>query len=247
MEDFPGSTFVLGRCLTLSLFTLLGSQTELQRAGSHSVLRAETIITTVRALEGSTWYAISGGGGLTIRYLTWKTIFSSRRYLPLCLGDAEFHCAGSYSIICAETVIAAVRALEGRAWYALLGSYLLAAYITLFPLRASPPGAEPSNTVGGALAAVAILHLHLVRSADLPIGLQLLLLDGIVRTTRLIRCLYLWVVALFFLYTKLSRTGHQQPICRAATCVAIDLKIRPWFTHLAILQCQRSSDEHRRN
>lgn len=123
--------------------------------------------------------------------------------------------------------------------------------MTLLPWRAGLAGAEPSDTVGGTLAAIAVLHLHLVGRANLAVGVHvfLLLLAAIAAGIGLLggSGLHLGIVTLLLGYAELARAGYQLAVRRTPACVAVHLEIASRVAHLAILQCQSSSNQHRRN
>uniref|UniRef100_T1D5D3 Putative secreted protein n=1 Tax=Psorophora albipes TaxID=869069 RepID=T1D5D3_9DIPT len=120
--------------------------------------------------------------------------------------------------------------------------------VTFLPRWASLAGAEPSDAVGSALAAIAVLHLNLIWHAHLPIGVHSFLLLVGTLTSGLRRLgLGLRVVTLHLRDAELSRAGFQRTVRRAAACVAVLLEDASRFTFLVRAQGQCSSEEHRRN
>lgn len=241
-----GSWFTLLLRFTFRLGGRLIEVAELHRASCNSVFRAEAIVASIGALERTSRYAF------VLRWLLLADVpFRFGRWF---FEETELHRASSDTGWAADTIVASVGTLERGSRGALGSCWLHNIDRAFLPWRTGLARAEPSDAVGGALAAVAILHLHLVGSAHLTVGMHVLLLlfsrQILLPIGRFLRCCccgYLRIIPLLLRDAELSRAGHNLAIDRAEACVTVHLECASRFTLLPGFQGQCSSDEHCRN
>lgn len=222
----------LHSCISLSF----GIETELHCARSDAGVGTEAIIASICAFERRPRNAV----------LFWWLCSNGPLRLQGGEVDAGLLRTGSNAGFRTEATVAVIITPEGGSRF----TFHFRLDSTPFPWWTSLTGAEPSDAVSSALAAVAVLHLHLIGGAHLPVGVHFLFLlfdSGSLRLCVTARLLNLRIVALQLRQAKLSRTGYNHAVGTAAARVTVHLECASRFTSLTGFEGQCSRDKHCRN